>query len=58
MKICKNHFDVLINTVTKCSECAFKREARPCFWIKLIRARYTLDCGGVRATSLSDIFKL
>lgn len=57
MKICKNHFDVLIQPTTKCSQCAFKRKTRPCFWIKLF-IRYTLDCGGIRLDGLSDIFKL
>lgn len=58
MKICKNHFDVLINNpFTKCSECALKVKTRPCLWIKL-GFKATLYCGGVRATSLSDIFKL
>lgn len=58
MKICKNHFDVLIKPVTKCSECALKVKTRPCLWIKLIRIQVTLNCGGVRAPFLSDIFKL
>lgn len=58
MKICKNNFDILINPTIKCSECVFKRKTRPCLWIKLISIVYTLGCGGVSATSLSDIFKL
>lgn len=58
MKMCKNHFDIAINPTTMCSECVFRRETKPCLWIKLISPRYTLDCGGVRTTSLSDIFKL
>lgn len=58
MKMCKNHFDVLIKPTTKCSECALRRETRPCIWIKLISIKVTLNCGGIRATSLSDIFKL
>lgn len=57
MRICKNHFDILIKPVTKCSECAFKRETRPCFWIRLF-TKHTFNCGGIRATSLSDIFRL
>ena len=57
MRICKNHFDILIKP-TKCSECAFKRKIRPCFWVKLMIPKYILNCGGIRATSLSDIFKL
>lgn len=58
MKMCKNHFDVLINPTTKCSECVLRVKTRPCLWIKLISIKVTLNCGGVRATSLSDIFKL
>lgn len=58
MKMCKNHFDVLITPFTKCSECALKVKARPCLWIKLVSLRVTLNCGGIRATSLSDIFRL
>lgn len=58
MKLCKNHFDIIINPVTKCSQCALKRETRPCLWIKLISFKVTLDCGGMITTSLSDIFKL
>ncbi len=57
MKICKNHFDVLIKP-TKCSECVLKVKTRPCLWIKLISIVHTLGCGGVRAMTLSDIFKL
>lgn len=58
MKICKNHFDILIKHVSRCSECAFKRETRPCLWVKLMLPKYTLNCGGIKAISLSDIFKL
>ena len=57
MKMCKNHFDVLIKRVTKCSECVLKVKARPCLWIKL-GFKSTFDCGGIRTTSLSDIFYL
>lgn len=58
MKICKNHFDIIINPVTKCSQCALRIKTRPCLWIKLISFKVTLECGGTITTSLSDIFKL
>ena len=58
MKLCKNHFDIIIKPTTKCSECALRVKTRPCLWIKLVSIKVTLDCGGIRATSLSDIFKL
>lgn len=58
MKLCKNHFDIIINPVTKCSQCALKTHTRPCLWIKLVSIIPTLNCGGTITTSLSDIFKL
>ena len=58
MKICRNHFDILIKPTTRCSECALRTKTRPCLWLKLISLKVILNCGGVIATSLSDIFKL
>ena len=58
MKLCKNHYDVLINPTTKCSECVLKVKTRPCLWIKLFSFKVTFNCGGIITTSLSDIFKL
>jgi hypothetical protein len=58
MKICKNHFDILIKSTTKCSECALRTKTRPCLWVKLMLPKYVLNCGGIRTTSLSDIFKV
>ena len=58
MKICKNNFDIVIKTTTKCSECALRIHTRPCLWIKLVSTKVTLDCGGVRTNVLSDIFKV
>jgi hypothetical protein len=58
MKMCRNHFDIVIKPTTKCSECAFKKETRPCLWMKLLSFKVTFDCGGVITPSLSDIFKL
>lgn len=57
MKICKNHFDVLIKPVFKCSQCALKTSTRPCLWFKINKLD-TLDCGGIRSYFLFDIFKL
>lgn len=57
MKLCKNHFGVIIKPVSKCSQCVFKTSTRPCLWFKMGNLA-TWDCGGVRAISLSNIFKL
>lgn len=57
MKICKNHFDILIKPVSKCAQCALKISTRPCLWLR-INNLFTLDCGGIRSYFLSDIFKL
>ena len=57
MKVCKNHFDVIIKSVSKCAQCALKVSTRPCLWFKIAHIN-TLDCGGIRTNSLSDIFKL
>lgn len=58
MKICKNHFDVIISPVDKCSQCALRTRPRPCLWLRVVGTHHTLNCGGVRLNSLSDIFKL
>lgn len=58
MKICKNNLDIIVNPVTKCSQCALRTRTRPCLWIKLISIKVTLNCGGVTKDTISDIFKL
>ena len=58
MKICKNHFAVIIFPVDKCSQCAIRTRTRPCLWLKIVGTHRTLNCGGVRLNGLSDIFKL
>ena len=57
MKICKNHFDILIKPVSRCVQCALRITTRPCLWIKISNLA-TLNCGGTHLSSLSDIFKL
>lgn len=57
MKICKNHFDILIKPVSKCAQCALKMSTRPYLWLRVTYVN-TLDCGGIRSYFLSDIFKL
>ena len=58
MKICKNHFAVIIFPVDKWSQCAIRTRTRPCLWLKIVGTHRTLNCGGVRLNGLSDIFKL
>lgn len=57
MKICKNHFDIILYPVTKCSQCALRTHRSPCLWLRVVGNR-TLTCGGIRQNSISDIFKL
>lgn len=58
MKICKNNSDIILHPDTKCSKCVFRRLTRPCLWVKIIGMPLSLDCGGIKADILSDIFRL
>lgn len=58
MKLCKNHFDIIINPATKCSQCALRTRKSPCLWLRVVGNHRTLNCGGIRLDGLSDIFKL
>ena len=57
MKICKNHFDIILYPVTKCSQCALRTYRSPCLWLRVV-GNSILTCGGIRQNSNSDIFKL
>ncbi len=57
MKICKNHFDIILYPVTKCSQCALRIYRSPCLWLR-VAGKSILNCGGIRQNSISDIFKL
>ena len=57
MKICKNHFDIVLYPATKCSQCAFKTHTRPCLWFEIVSTYPTLECGGIIKDTISDIFK-
>lgn len=58
MKICKNHFDIIVHPVEKCSQCALRTRRSPCLWLRVVGTHCTLNCGGVRLDGLSDIFKI
>ena len=58
MKICKNAFDIRLCPLPRCTKCAIRTKTRPCLWLKALNLQPTLNCGGIRVTSLSDIFKL
>ena len=58
MKICKNHFDIILYPVTQCSNCALRTRRNPCLWVRIVGTYNTMNCGGVRLDGLSDIFKL
>lgn len=58
MKICKNHFDIILYPVTQCSNCALRTRRNPCLWVRIVDTHHTMNCGGVRLDGLSDIFKL
>lgn len=57
MKICKNHFDIILHPITRCSQCALRTRRSPCLWLRVV-GNSILTCGGIRQNSISDIFKL
>lgn len=57
MKVCKNHFDIIVYSLSNCEGCAFEVTTKRCCWVDIIK-NYSFNCGGVAAQSLSDIFKL
>lgn len=57
MKICKNHFDIVVYPVSSCKQCAFGVNTQKCWWVDAFK-KFSFDCGGVIIQSTSDIFKL
>lgn len=57
MKICKNNTNIILYPVTQCSNCDLRVRVSPCIWFKVV-GNNSINCGGIRIDSLSDIFKL
>lgn len=58
MKICKNNLDIILYPVTRCSECAIRARRSPCLWLRIVGTKRAWPCGGIKADTLSDIFKI
>lgn len=57
MKICKNNSDIILYPLAICHSCAFNPLTR-CLWVKAIKYMPSVGCGGIKADTLSDIFRL
>ena len=58
MKICKNDLDIILYSVTRCSQCALRTRKSPCLWLRVVGMQDSLECGGITKDTISDIFKL
>jgi hypothetical protein len=57
MKVSKNNFDIKICAVSSCKHCALGIDTKECCWMDIFQ-KASFNCGGVRLSSLSNIFAL
>lgn len=58
MKICKNKFDIILHSVVRCYQCAFKGRTGQCLQLRIFGIKSSMFCGGITKDTISDIFKL